>query len=193
MPSMNNTINGRRYEPYTKWGKSALHAKHEQQHQPQKRLESSILRKIVALDVLNEAHPLSSLLLTSHCKFPASINVACRCHSKLSPITSPSTGQILLLSCEQPLAELIFQSPSWGTFLFRFKFMQKLISMGLLVCRSLHCLEWRGQRQTKAWRDVAGSQYVMTHPFSKGLYNLWQQEKPRTKSSAAATTVWITW
>jgi hypothetical protein len=44
--------------------KSALHAKHEQQHQPQKRLESSILRKIVALDVLNEAHPLSSLLLT---------------------------------------------------------------------------------------------------------------------------------
>ncbi len=61
--------------------------------------------------------------------------------------------------------------------------------MGLLVCRSLHCLEWRGQLQTKAWRDVARSQYVMTHPFSKGLYNLWQQEKlkPRTKSSAAAT------
>jgi len=31
----------------------------------------------------------------------------------------------------------------------------------------------------------------MTHPFSKGLYNLWQQEKlkPRTKSSAAATAV----
>jgi hypothetical protein len=27
----------------------------------------------------------------------------------------------------------------------------------------------------------------MTHPFSKGLYNLWQEEKlkPRTKSSAA--------
>ena len=48
------------------------------------------------------------------------------------------------------------------------------------------------------WGEInkpAGSQYVMTHPFSKGLYNLWQQEKlkPRTKSSAAATAVAITW
>ncbi len=41
----------------------------------------------------------------------------------------------------------------------------------------------------------AGSQYVITHPFSKGLYNLWQQEKlkPRTKSSDAATAVAVTW
>ncbi len=41
----------------------------------------------------------------------------------------------------------------------------------------------------------AGSQYVMTHPFNKGLYNLWQQEKlkPRTKSSVAAIAVAVTW
>ncbi len=41
----------------------------------------------------------------------------------------------------------------------------------------------------------AGSQYVMTHPFNKGLYNLWQQEKlkPRTKSSVVAITVAATW
>jgi hypothetical protein len=37
--------------------------------------------------------------------------------------------------------------------------------------------------------------YVMTHPFSKGLCNLWQQEKlnPRTKSFVATTAVAITW
>jgi hypothetical protein len=41
----------------------------------------------------------------------------------------------------------------------------------------------------------AGNQYVMMHPFSKGLYNLWQQEKlkPRTESSVAATAIAVTW
>jgi hypothetical protein len=37
--------------------------------------------------------------------------------------------------------------------------------------------------------------YVVTHPFKKGLRNLWQQEKlnPRTKSYGATTAVAITW
>jgi hypothetical protein len=44
-----------------KWG---LHAKHERQHQCQKALERSILRKFVGWDVLNATHSLSSLLPT---------------------------------------------------------------------------------------------------------------------------------
>ncbi len=89
------------YEGYQKLEKSTVHTKHESQHQRQKGLERSILRKLVAQDVLNATHPLSSLL-------PASIKVASKGHSKLSRTISPSTGRLLLLSCGQTLTELMF-------------------------------------------------------------------------------------